>query len=71
MDIGHKRKILIVDDEQYNLEALIGILKYGIKIIDTTIISTCLSGEQAIKIIKDDVAANDYKYSSFKLILVD
>ena len=65
------KKILIVDDEPFNLYALHNIFD----IIDLkdrdTIIVEALDGQQALDIIINDYKTNFEKYSCFDLILMD
>jgi hypothetical protein len=48
-------KILIVDDQSFNIDALFVILKYKIGINTTTVCDYCMDGLEAIKIIQKDV----------------
>ena len=64
-------KILLVDDEIFNLSSLMMVLKYKLQIDVDSICVQALSGEQALEIIKKDVLENQGKDSSFKLILMD
>ena len=63
--------ILIVDDEQFNLDAITIILKFKFQINIKEICTCALSGEEALEIIKKDAQNNDYFESSYKLILMD
>ena len=62
---------MIVDDELFNVDALIIILKYKFQIDVDNICIKALSGEEAIELIKKDAQVNKYYDSSFKLILMD
>ena len=66
-----KNKILIVDDQEFNLKALEIMLQYKLNV---DVLNTCvraLSGKQAIEIVKEDMKKNKYSWCSFKLILMD
>ena len=66
-----KKKILVVDDEPFNLLALRSILKtigiYNLK----EICVEAMNGKQALEIIVKDVEDNNELYSCFDLILMD
>ena len=65
------QKILIVDDEEYNINAIFILLEIILKI---NIESTCeraISGLEAIQKIKDDIVMNDGERCSYSLILMD
>ena len=66
-----QNKILIVDDQDFNIKAAQTILEYKLK-MDTEKVSVCAtSGQKALDIIKEDAKANKYLKSSFSLILMD
>jgi ornithine carbamoyltransferase len=48
-------KILIVDDQSFNIQALLIILKYRIGLDTSKLCETALSGEIAFKMIKEDI----------------
>ena len=54
-------KILIVDDQSFNIDALFIILKYKIGIQTTTTCDFCFDGLEAIKLIIEDVERNKYQ----------
>jgi hypothetical protein len=53
------QKILIVDDEAYNINALIILLEIILKIDVQSTCERALSGPEAIQKIKDDLRANN------------
>ena len=63
--------ILIVDDEQYNIDALEIILQHVCGIQIDSICKQAKNGKQALQIIQKDTADHDFKQSSFNLILMD
>ena len=65
-------KILIIDDEQFNIDSLKIILEYqgGIYNIDT-ISSTALNGLLAVDLIKKNVEENGGVFCNYNLILTD
>ena len=44
-----QNRILIVDDQQFNIEALIIILKYGLGIDTDSVCDFCFNGKQALE----------------------
>tara|TARA_B110000285_G_C15038407_1_gene570558 strand:+ start:768 stop:980 length:213 start_codon:yes stop_codon:yes gene_type:complete len=50
-----QNRILIVDDQQFNIEAIIIILKYGLGIDAETVCDYCFNGKQAIEKVKANV----------------
>lgn len=69
--ITSQRKILIVDDNSFNIDALIVILKFNFNINTDVICQKAFNGLEAFNIIKREVEANDFKSSSFSYILMD
>ena len=66
------KKILIVDDVQFNITALLIILEYSIELADVTkVCDTASNGEEAFQRVKDDVEKNGGKFCSYNLILMD
>ena len=59
---------MIVDDELFNLQALIIILKYNLGIDTDLVCVQAISGQKALDEIKKDAQKNGYTASSFKLI---
>ena len=67
-------KILIVDDQSFNIDALLIILKYKIGIQTTKVCEHCFDGLEAIEIIKNDVETRKsvgLNQLRFDLILID
>jgi CheY-like chemotaxis protein len=68
------KKILIVDDQSFNIDALMIILKYKIGLNSKFYCETALSGKQAIEIVTKDIQAQKNmgkSKSKFHLILLD
>ena len=66
------RRILIVDDQNFNIDASKIILKYSIKLCDCNeIIDSALDGQLALDKVKENVLANGNKKCSYGLILMD
>jgi hypothetical protein len=56
-----RKRILIVDDQGFNIDALMIILKYSIKLKDLAEICDCVyDGNQALELIIKDVAQNKF-----------
>ena len=66
------KKILLVDDEEFNLMALGYIVEsIGIKNQKEIICVKAFNGQQALDIIINDAQQNNGQFSSFDLILMD
>ena len=56
-----RKRIMIVDDQGFNIDALMIILKYSIKLKDLAEICDCVyDGNQAFELIIKDVAQNKF-----------
>ncbi len=66
---GQSRKVLIVDDQVFNIEAVKGILEFVFK-FDLTRVHQATDGEEALEMVKKDCVDHDGE-SSFSLILID
>ena len=65
-----RERILIVDDDQFNIDAAKIVMKTVSELINpNSICDEALDGEQAVKIIKDDIIKNGF--CSYFLILMD
>ena len=63
---------MIVDDENFNIEAMETILKYVFKMKDVN--QKCgraMNGEQAVRQIKDNIKSHGGKYCNYSLIFMD
>lgn len=69
-DKAQPTRILIVDDETFNLDAVKILLKYAVK-FDTSLCDIAHNGEQALNKIKENVNQNESKHCNYKLILMD
>ena len=65
------QKILIVDDEAYNINALIILFEIILKIDIQATCERATSGPEAIQKVKDDLRSNNNQRSSYSLILMD
>ena len=71
--IGQKNdaKILLVDDEDYNLTALKIILRYHLNLNVEQICDEAVNGQEALSAIQSSVAKNNSKSCQYDLILMD
>ena len=65
------KRILILDDEQFNIDALKIILKYKVGIDSDQVCDQAKNGIEALNVIKKDIELNHGKHSSYHLILMD
>ena len=63
------KNILIVDDQSFNIQALLIILKYNVGLDTDLYCKSALSGQQAIDILTHDLQINGR--SKYTLILMD
>jgi len=61
---------LIADDQKFNIEALIIILEYLVK-VDTSICDQVLNGQSAYDSVVENVTKNEFLYCDYKLVLMD
>jgi CheY-like chemotaxis protein len=66
-----KRRILIVDDEVFNIQAIKIIMKYFIKLDPELVCDTAQNGEDAVDKIKKNVMKNNRAGCDYSLILMD
>jgi CheY-like chemotaxis protein len=65
-------KILIVDDQSFNIEAATVILKYSVRIKNPDqICDSAIHGKQALEKVIQDVESHNLKHCSYKLIIMD
>ena len=70
--MDYPQRILIVDDQTFNIDASKIILKYSIKLSNCNqIIDSACEGEQALDKVKENVFNNGNKRCSYDLILMD
>ena len=71
--IGNKRhaKILLVDDEDYNLTALKIILQYHIRLDVDKYCDEAVNGQEALTAVQNSVMKNDFRMCQYDLILMD
>ena len=62
--------ILLVDDQKYNLEALLIILEYHVE-LNPKICRTAFDGNQALDAVIQNVKTNNNEKCDFRLILMD
>lgn len=65
------KKILIVDDQEYNINAIMIILRFQCKISESIECDKALNGQDALEIIIKDIKNNKFKCCSYDLILMD
>jgi CheY-like chemotaxis protein len=66
------KKILIVDDQSFNVDAAIAILKYAIKLKDfQEICDFAYQGKEALDMVIKNVESNQKIYCNYELILMD
>ena len=70
-DLSSLKKILIVDDELFNLQALKIIFHYSMGINVDSMIDFAKNGEEALEKVKRNVTKNNNKSCDYKLILMD
>ena len=64
-------KILLVDDEQYNIDALKIILKYHCNVDSDSICDSVFDGKQALEAVQRNVELNQGMFCEYELILMD
>jgi len=64
-------RILIVDDQSFNLDALEAILTYKCMIDCKRIVDRALSGKEAIEKVKQNLILNKFNACDYFLILMD
>ena len=64
-------KILIVDDQSFNIDALRIILKITCNLNDKKLCDSAISGLDAYNMVKDNIAQNKGYFSDYLLILMD
>ena len=64
-------KILIVDDQSFNIEAIKIILKYKVGIDANSLCDFALNGKHALDMIYKNVEQNNFKMCNYNLILLD
>ena len=75
MDPVYYKKILIVDDQIFNINALMIILEHSVKINVTNICHKSTNGKEAIKMIEENIQFNKDKFQlkrcDYELIFMD
>ena len=66
-----QNKILVVDDQEFNINAAKTVLEYKLKLDVDKVFVGATSGKKALEIIKEDAKTHKYLKSSFSLILMD
>ena len=61
---------MIVDDENFNIEAVKIMLQYSLK-VDISICDTAMNGEEALEALKANVEKNRFRRCDYALILMD
>ena len=70
-DPSKKRRVLIVDDEVFNIQAIKIILKYYIKLDPDLVCDSAKNGEEALEMVKRNVKKNNFSDCDYWLILMD
>mmetsp|Transcript_38348 Transcript_38348/g.58432 ORF Transcript_38348/g.58432 Transcript_38348/m.58432 type:complete len:210 (+) Transcript_38348:466-1095(+) len=65
------KKILLVDDQVYNLEALEIILQHKVGIDTQSICDKAITGQQALTLVEENISKNKGKRCDYSLILMD
>ena len=73
LDVQHyQKRILIVDDQNFNIDAAMIILKYSVKLINSQdICDTAQNGLQAFEKVVENVKKNNGTMTTYDLILMD
>lgn len=66
-----QKKILVVDDQVFNIDALLIILGMVLKVDVDTVCEKASSGEEALRKIIENVEENDEELCNYSLILMD
>ena len=66
-----QKKILIVDDQVFNIEAILIILGMVLKVDVDNICERANSGEEALKKVIENVEVNNEEFCNYSLILMD
>lgn len=65
-------RILIVDDQGFNIDAVQVILKYSIKMIDVKkICDKAFNGQQALDLVNKSIRKNEGEFCDYDLIIMD
>jgi CheY-like chemotaxis protein len=67
----HKKKILIVDDQSFNIEAILIILKCALNINTSLLCVKAFNGQEALDRVITSVESNNYQHCDYSLILMD
>jgi CheY-like chemotaxis protein len=62
---------MIVDDQDYNINAINIILKYSLRLDPSVEVHKALNGHEALDLVIKDVKQNQYCSCSYSLILMD
>ena len=64
-------KIMIVDDQDYNINAIAIILKYLVRLDPKVQVDKALNGHEALDLVIKDIKQNQYQRCNYTLILMD
>ena len=67
----YQKKILIVDDQSFNIEAVLIILKYSVGLDSQSICDKAFNGQEALQMVIDNVNLNQGRYCNYDLIFMD
>lgn len=65
------KKILVVDDQGFNITAIEVILKCKFKMQVDRIVEKALGGQEAIDLVRKNIMKNNFKKCDINLILMD
>ena len=66
------KRILIVDDQGFNIDAVMIILKYSIRIIEVKkICDSAFNGKQALDLVIANITENNGRHCDYDLIIMD
>mmetsp|Transcript_30610 Transcript_30610/g.46973 ORF Transcript_30610/g.46973 Transcript_30610/m.46973 type:complete len:102 (+) Transcript_30610:2592-2897(+) len=69
--VENSDRILLVDDQIYNLEALEIILKYKVGVETDKVCDRALNGEKALAMVAENIVRNHGRKCDYKLIFMD
>ena len=67
----YQKRILIVDDQSFNIEALFIILKYSVGLDSQSLCDKSFNGQEALQKVVDNVELNEGKFCNYDLIFMD
>ena len=71
MNAPKRKKILIVDDQWFNIKAILIILKVIVEINIELVCEKAMSGKEALKKVEENILQNEGKSCQYHLIFMD